>query len=128
MERHLRLAEARGSLAAPNNLVQDRALEMLLVLRQIEKEQERGFHLKLALVAHGPFNEERAQALLPEYFPRNPYQEAYTPDGEFDIDKVDDASLDWKVPSSPQEDEDISAWIMARERQMSLAELDEGWM
>lgn len=132
MENRLRLAEARGSLTAPNNPVQDLALQILLMLSTKASEEQKVDMIRQAILIADP-PEERVTRAFPEYFPKEVLQEmamekAVGEDGEFDIDKVDDSKIDWRTEVSPDEDEELARWIMERESgQVSLAELEGGW-
>lgn len=114
MHQHLRLARARGSLQAPNSVVQDYALEILDMLDESVRETQRIDMVK-TLLASVPM--ERVKDYFPEYFRPDPLAEAIDPvTGEFDIDKVDDSKIDWQTAGSEDEDADLSAWIEEQER------------
>lgn len=110
MLRHLRLARERGSLKAPNSPVQDRALDYLVMLDEVERSRSRLDTVK-ALVTHASF--ERVRDQFPEYF--DPYEGAKGEDGEFDIDRLDDSQVDWATAGSEDDDEALSRWIQERE-------------
>lgn len=115
---HLRLARARGSLTAPNSVVQDEALTILDMVDERERERERVDMVRALIATVGPEGEERVVAQFGEYFPeeQDPFVGAYDEEGNFDIDKVDDSSVPWRTPVSPDEDEALSAWIEQQEQ------------
>lgn len=129
MESRLRLAEARGSLTAPNSPVQDLALQILMLLKTKTDEERKVDGIRAAILVADPTKEE-IRRVYPEYFPTDAeeaFADAYDEHGEFDIDRVDDSKIDWATEVTPEEDEDLSRWIAERERgQVTLAELD-GW-
>lgn len=115
MHQHLRLARARGSLRAPNSVVQDMALEILDMLDETEKENQRIDRVRGLLTLT---TMERVKDFFPEYFRPDPLATAYDEEtGEFDIDAIDPADVEWVVPTSEDEDADLSAWIEEQERQ-----------
>lgn len=126
MLRHLRLARSRGSLVAPNHPVQDRALEILEILDEIDKEKSRVDRVK-ALLTNQFSTVDLVKAQFPEYFrPEDPFEEAKTEDGGYDIDRVDESKLDWGTPASPDDDDEISRWIAQQETgSISAADMDE---
>lgn len=126
MLRHLRLARARGSLVAPNSPVQDRALEALEVLELIDREKARVDSVKL-LASSTQIDWERAPQQFPEYFaPADPFAGAVDEDGTYDPDRVDEDSIAWQAPATPDEDSDISEWIRKHEEaSFSAAEMGE---
>lgn len=128
MLNHLRLARARGSLQAPNSQVQDSALQILDMVDEGRKEDLRVDMVKGLLALAGPAQQSEVARLFPEYVKDDPYQEAYTQSGEFDIDKVDDATVEWSVASKDQ-DEELSRWISEQERAggVTFTAEDEGW-
>lgn len=109
---HLRLARARGSLTAPNSVVQDRALTYLLMLEETEKVQSRIDMVKGLLVSPTS-NFDRVREQFPEFF--DPFEEAKQEDGTYDIDKIDATDVEWGTPTSAEEDDDLSRWIASRE-------------
>lgn len=111
---HLRLARNRGSLHAPNSPVQDRALEILDMLDVVEAQGHRLDSVKIGLLS--PLvTEDRAKSLFPEFYPADPFADALQDDGTYDPSKVDEDEIEYDAPSSPEEDDDISAWISSRE-------------
>jgi hypothetical protein len=120
---HLRLAEQRGSLRAPNSPVQDAALTILRMLSEADKAAQRLDMVK-ALLVQPMADLDRVRGQFPEFF--DPFSAAVDPEtGEVDPDAVDEEALDWSTPASPDEDDDISAWIAARESgSVSLADMD----
>lgn len=106
MYRHLRLARERGSLRAPNSLVQDNALDILdmlaVVKEQREKRQDGIAEVKALMLTHGY---TRTQEMFPDYFDSTPPEQ----DGQ-----VDEEHLEWDVPSE-EVDEQISRWIAERQ-------------
>jgi len=130
MEHHLRLAEARGSLVAPNSPVQDRALALLLVHHRVEQARRDTDSLKRTLMGI-PVDQvsDVLRRFFPEYLPEaDPFEKAKREDGTYDIDAIDPSEIKWSVPD-PDTDAEISAWIAAAERgSMSAADLDnDGW-
>lgn len=128
----MRLAEARGSLRAPNSRVQDRALEFLSMLDARERRTQRLDSVRLAVLS-SPLQwaelEPRLRWLFPEYLsPEAAYRKAKKDDGSYDIDKVDDGSVEWLTPASADEDAEISAWIEQNLRGTAvLSDDDDGW-
>lgn len=125
----MRLAEARGSLRAPNSRVQDRVLEYLILLAARDREVARRDALKHSLLVGGSEAFTRMRDLFPEYVAdEDAFEQARTDEGDYDIDKVDDAKVTWTTPANEEEDDDISAWIASRESgSVTVADLDDGW-
>lgn len=105
---HLRLARARGSLRAPNSLVQDRALAYLDMLAEYAKGQARRDMVK-ALLTHKDSDYDEVKFQFPEYFDADPFEQIRTEDG-YDIDRLDDSQVQWGV-AGEDEDEALSRWI-----------------
>lgn len=82
-----------------------------------EKEGQRLDTVK-SLLTTNPF--DRVKEWFPEYFQPDPevmVQQAYDEQtGEYDIDKIDPAQIEWQTPTSPDEDDEISAWIEQQEK------------
>lgn len=132
MEDHLRLAQARGSLQAPNSRVQDLALKILIkredrvqVLAEIDA-------LKRELIP-GVKDFNRLHNLFPQHFTkewldRQTMEDAKDQTGQFNIDLLNDEAVDWGVPT-PEEDEAMSRWIAEKTSgQASLADANNGWV
>lgn len=115
MHSRLRLAQARGSLVAPNNSVQDLALELLDMLAMSDKERARLDMVK-ALVTNSWADRDEVKHQFPEYFEADPFAAAKNPEtGEYDIDKISDADVEWGT-ASPEEDDEISRWIAQQQQ------------
>lgn len=127
LESQVRLAQDRGSLVAPNSMVQDWALRYLSLSETQRRSRERVEALKLALLPH-EVDRQRLANLFPEYFPKDAFADAVREDGTLDEEKVDETQLDWSTVEDPLEDADISRWIADREHgQISAADLDDDW-
>lgn len=132
MEHHLRLAQARGSLVAPNSPVQDLALQFLALDEARYREQERYEDVRRLMVSNAIENVHR---YFPEYFPADfEEQLAYakaTKDGTFRPELLDDSALEWRAEGiTAEEDDEISRWVKDREGSLSLsiADADKGWV
>ena len=100
---------------APNTPVQDRALEYVEMLDQMEKSKARADMVR-GLFSSKSTDREVLKEQFPEYFDHDPFRDARTEGGEIDPDKVDESGLDWATPGDEADDEDISSWIAAREK------------
>jgi hypothetical protein len=131
MEHHLRLAQARGSLVAPNSPVQDLAIQILALLEAKEREVEKVDHIRRLLLDHSLVDVYR---VFPEFVPADfaeqmAFAKAHQPDGTFDPELLDDSALSWRAEGiDKDEDDEITRWIKDREGQLSLSTTDlEGW-
>lgn len=105
--------------------MQDRALEILEVLDEIEKEKQRVDMVK-SLLATKAADFTLARTQFPEYFaPEDPYEGARNDDGTYDIDAIDEDQIDWATPASPEDDDEISRWIAQQESSVTASELPE---
>lgn len=77
----------------------------------------------------GAVHPERIPDLFPE--PVDPFEKARGADGQYDIDKINPADLEWSVPKTAQDREDLDKWIREHmSGSASAADLDEsggGW-
>jgi hypothetical protein len=82
---------------------------MMLDLR----DEERGRRdMVKALVAQSADNVlEETKFQFPEYFEIDPFEQAKTEDGTYDIDRIDDSAVDWATAGSAEEDEALSRLI-----------------
>jgi hypothetical protein len=105
--------------------VQDRALEYLDMMDRAEAEERRVDMVK-ALLVQRTIDVEAIESQFPEYFDNDPFEEAKTPDGEYDIDSIDDSKIDWGV-ATPEEDDEISAWIDQHDEIMIVQSPEGEW-
>lgn len=100
------------------------------MLDEAEKEKSRVDMVRAILARVGAEGQDLVAEQFPEYFKQDPFAEAYTETGEFDIDKVDPSKVEWSVPSE-EEDKELSEWIAQQERAnggMTTFTADEdGW-
>lgn len=59
------------------------------------------------------FSPDRVRDQFPEYF--DPFEQAKTEDGTYDIDRLDDSAIEWSAPADEDEDEALSRWIAQQE-------------
>lgn len=113
MESQMRLADRRGLLqGAYLSQVQEWAVEMLIIMDNITKAKDFADSMRARLVAAHPSS---VRSIFPEWFEaEDPFAEAKREDGTYDIDKVDDASVNWTVPSNNRENDELERWIHQR--------------
>lgn len=71
------------------------------------------FDMVKALMTSMTNSVDRIKEQFPEYF--DPFEEARTEDGGYDIDKIDGAAVEWGTPDGEDEDEALAKWINTRE-------------
>ena len=102
----IRLAERRGSLRAPNSVVQDQALQYLMLVEEadrIRRDAEEQVAEVRRLLASGTAL-DRVQTYYPDLFRDPSDPEAM----------LDDNTVEWEAPEDPDEEDLISAWIEGR--------------
>lgn len=81
-------------------------VEILMMLDAAERNEQWVLDFRTQLAATHP---QFLKDLFPD--PNAAYEAGRTKDGEYDIDRIDAAELEWSVPDSPAEKEDLDRWI-----------------
>lgn len=90
------------------------------MLREVDRQRDREDQIKSIMAS--PFAQvDQIKALWPEFF--SGFDVPTTSDGLPDVDQVDDSLLEWAVPQSPQEADDLDSWINSREMSLTPDEL-----
>lgn len=132
----MRLAERQGLLTGRHlTPVQSTALEMLLLIDAKEKQQAfwKTFRSRMAAAHPG-----QLRTLFPEWFSgeekakeqEEEFERARNTDGSYDIDKIDPTKVEWTVPATDAEREELERWINLRSAgTVTAGELEgDGWV
>lgn len=104
----MRLAERTGLLTGRSlSPVATFGVEILMMLDARDRNEDWLLDFKAQMAAAHP-------QLMNDLFPPDPFASARLADGDYDpdkIDQIDPADLEWSVPETATEREDLDRWI-----------------